>query len=107
MSLGKMRHKIQFESRDKTSDGAGGFSSSWDEAKEVWAHMKPASMRENFRGMKISEETSYEFTIRYQTGISAGQRIKYNDRIFNVKSVLNRDERDKYLDILAEEGVVT
>jgi SPP1 family predicted phage head-tail adaptor len=107
MSLGKMRHRIKIQSRDTTSDGAGGYSSSWDEFDEIWAYMKPASARENFKGMQIAEEKSYEFTIRYQSGISAGQRLKYGSRLFNIKSVLNRDERNRYLDILAEEGVAT
>lgn len=105
--LGKMRHKVIIQTRSRTADDAGGASSTWKDSKEVWAYMKPASQRENFKGMKISEETGYEFTIRYQSGITAEQRIKYGKRYFAIRSVLNRMERERYLDILAEEGVAT
>ena len=107
MTIGKMRHRISLESVGRTSDDAGGFSSGWDEAAEIWAHVKPASARENFRDMQLAEEKTYEVTIRYRDNASASQRIKFGTRIFNIRQVRNRDERSRYLDILCEEGVAT
>lgn len=105
MSLGRMRHKVIIQSKSATSDGAGGSSIEWKGTNEIWAHVKPMSERENFKGMQLEESKTYEITVRYRTGVTAGQIIKFGERLFNIKQVRNRDERNKYLDILCEEGV--
>lgn len=107
MSIGKMRHRITLQTPERTSDGIGGDTIAWNDLAEMWTYAKPASLRENFRDMKINEEKDYEFTIRYRSGFDSSSRIKFGGRYFNVRQVRNRDERDKYLDILAEEGVAT
>lgn len=105
MAIGKMRHRITIQSSGRTSDGFGGAGIAWTDVAQMWTYAKPASVRENFRDMKINEEKSYEFTIRYKSGFDSSARIKFGTRIFNIKQIRNRDEKDKYLDILAEEGV--
>ena len=107
MSVGKMRHRIILQTSARTSDDAGGATIAWSDFAEMWTYAKPAALRENFRDMKINEEKDYEFTIRYKSGFDASARIKFGNRYFNIRQVRNRDERNKYLDILAEEGVAT
>ena len=43
--------------------------------------------------------------IRFNSSVTAKNRIKLGSRIFNIRSVLNVNERSRYMKILAEEGV--
>jgi head-tail adaptor len=38
-------------------------------------------------------------------GVTTKYRISYNSKFFNITSVINLDERDKYLVVKATEGV--
>ena len=54
-------------------------------------------------------------TIRFRRDVTYKNRLKYDfadggvnySRIFNIRRVINRDTRNRFLDILCEEGVAT
>ena len=105
MALGNMRHRISIEGRETTTDGAGGFSSEWVNVVELWAEVTPKNGSERFRGMKIEDTTTHIIKTRYKSGINSSQRINFNGRLFNINSVINIDEKDRYMLIQAVEGV--
>jgi head-tail adaptor len=41
------------------------------------------------------------------TNISTNSRVSYGSRNFNVRGIVNVDERDRFLKLLCEEGVAT
>ena len=74
-SIGAMRKSVVIQSVASTTDSGGG------------------------------EKGLYVFTMRYVTGITNSHRISYNSKLFNITSVINLDERNKYMVIKAMEGV--
>lgn len=104
MSLGKMRHRIELQTRETASDGAGGVSSQWSTVRTVWASIDPQRASEGLNSDKIQTAITYNIRMR-MTKLDTTYRIKYGDRILNVTQVLNPFERDKYLEVVAVEGV--
>lgn len=112
-----MRYNIQLQSKSLTSDDGGGGSSSWTKVADVSASIMPSSSKESVFGRdnQMREVTSHTITIRYRTGVTSKQRFYYVERrngasvtrIFNIKGVLNVDNRGKFLEISCEEGVPT
>lgn len=101
--LDRLTKKIEIQEKIKTNDGFGGFSEEWKKFKTVWAEIKPINMFENFEAEKISEKITHVITIRYFSGFKTTYRIKYNERIFKVKAVINPEEKSKILQITVEE----
>jgi len=102
--LGKMRHRITLQSRTRTADEGGGAASLFVDVEEVWAYFRPVSGQEQFQADKIKEKKKYLATVRYRDSITASQRIKFGDRLYNITSIKNLEERDRYVEIECEEG---
>lgn len=105
MSLGKMRHRVDVQSLERTSDGAGGSSTSWTTVLSAWASITPTGGREYIRGMQISSEVTHIIQMRYSDKVNTNCRISHDGKLYNITRVLNIDEREKYIEIQASTGV--
>jgi SPP1 family predicted phage head-tail adaptor len=80
----------------------------------VWAEIIPltgsgasakGSGREISFAGQLQAEISHRILMRYQPGITAAMRIAYENRVFNIRSVVITGENRETLEILAQEGV--
>jgi SPP1 family predicted phage head-tail adaptor len=115
MSIGGMRHKLKLQSSTRTSDGGGGASIVFNTFSTVFGSITPQAGSERFFGQQVESRVTHVITIRFRRDISSDHRIVYDyyrkgkkySRTFNIKSVINRDTKDRYIDLLCEEGVAT
>jgi SPP1 family predicted phage head-tail adaptor len=102
----KMRQNITFQSESTSTDSGGGTSLSWVSGSTVWAEVKPISrFSEKFKYGQLEDSLAFRITTRYISGITPKMRILFGSRVFNIRNVVNLDERSEILEILAEEGV--
>ncbi len=101
----RIRRQIELQTPTETPDTSGGFTVTWATTYTIWAEILPISSRELMIYMETQEKASYRFRIRYLSGISAKMRIKYGTRYFNIHAMINPDERNEMIEIIAEEGV--
>ena len=107
---GALRHRIAIEADSVTSDGGGGLDKPWatpTTVAKVWAAIQPLRGAERLKAQQLEESITHKITIRYRTGISPSQRVNFKGRIFNIRSVINVEERNRWLELLCEEGVAT
>lgn len=115
MSIGKMQHRLTIQSRSRSSDGGGGAASTWSTVDTVWGRIEAKGGSERFFGDQNEARTSHLITIRFRRDVTAAMRIVYSyavdsvnySRTFNIRSIANKGERDKYLELVCEEGVAT
>ncbi len=115
MAIGGMRHRVVIQSPTRTSDGGGGGVVSWSDVATVFASIEPTGGNERFFGDQNEGRITHNIILRFRRDVSHKNRIRYArvvdgttyTQIFNIKRVINRDARDKYLDLLVEEGVAT
>ena len=69
----------------------------------VAAFVTPTTGREYEESQKIRAETTYKISTRYFRGINSTHRILYNNREFEIVSVLDLNERHEELQIIAAE----
>ncbi len=104
----RLKHRVTLQEAIKSADGAGGFSTSWSDVNTVWAEIAPFSSRSTTQQRLVAEQLDvqqrYRITIRYQSGVDAGMRIKYGSRAFNILSVVNVQERGEALELFCLEG---
>lgn len=102
---GLLRHKVEIQEMIRISDGGGGYEATWQTVAKVWANIKPLSGNETMAAMQLEDRITHDIVIRYRGGVTAAQRIKYGDRLFNIRSVINVEERNVWMQLRAEEGV--
>ena len=117
MPVGSMRYRLEIQAQARVSDGGGGASVSWTKVVEVYADIQPQRATESVFGRdnQMREVASHTIVIRYRKGVTAAHRLLQTykrdgvaaTRTFNIKGVLNVDNRSKFLELSCEEGVPT
>jgi len=102
---GALKEIITIESKTDVADGMGGFTS-WATRSgmgAVPAALWPVKAVETEQNMAIVMNVSHQIRIRYRAGILPADRVKYGTRYFNIISILNKEERGVYLDLMCKE----
>lgn len=108
--IGELRHRLTIQTENPVADGGGGQGDPWASpvtVATVWGRVEPLSGSEGLRAMQLEDRVTHRVTIRYRKGITASQRIKFDSRLFNIRAVINVGERNRWLQLLCEEGVAT
>lgn len=102
---GNLRHKVELQKYTLAPDGMGGQIETWTTYATVWGQIKPISGIEGMMGMQLQAEVSHDILLRYRDDVDASHRVKYGDRLFNIRAVIDVEERKRWLDLRCEEGV--
>lgn len=101
---GKLRHPVMIQQKETTVDSYGGETFSWSLFARTWAGIWPTKSKEMVINDKLTLVTRFTIGIRWIPGVTAGMRINARDgRIFEILSIKNQDEKDKFLDLLCRE----
>lgn len=103
--IDRLNRRIEIQKKSNTEDGFGGFIEEWVKLMNVWAEIKPTTIFENFEANGTSEKITHIITLRYFSDLKTDNRIKYNNRIFNIKGIINLLEENKILQVEAEESI--
>ncbi len=107
LNSGMLRHKVTLERETLTTDSIGGDSSSWSTlAADVFTMIKPVSGNERFQAMRLETNLTHTIFMRYRSDLTTKDRIDFNGRKFQIRFIKNVEERNKWLEIKAEEGPV-
>lgn len=103
-----LRHSITVQAPNPSVDAGGGRSNPWASPTTVAtirACIEPLRGFERLRAMQLEAPVSHKITARWRSGITAKHRLKFGSRLFNIRSVINMDERSRWMEIMADEGV--
>jgi len=110
ITTGMLRHKITIEQFATVADGGGGSTITWTATAantNIWSKVRPASGNERFHAMRTEADTTHVIITRWKTGITPAMRVNFNGRLMQIKSVINVEERDKWMEIRAVENETT
>lgn len=106
--LSRMRHRMMLQRAELTEQEGGQFDAAWQDVVEVWAMINPVHSRstaqERVQDGQIISPLNHEIHIRYRAGVLPGMRLLWGARVFDIKQVVNVQERDVMLWLLAEES---
>ncbi len=106
--VGSRRRVVTLQQPVYASGSTGGDITSWTTVSDgIWAAIVPLSGREFFATAQSleSKEISHRIGIRYRSGLRPDMRIVYGTRYFDIKSVINIDERNEELELICIERV--
>lgn len=102
-----LRHRISFQELGSTADGQGGFTAAWTTYRESWADITPKSGIERRFSEKLEDVYDHEVVVRNtldQQFPKAKDRILFGTRVFQIKSVIIKDELKFFLILKVAEG---
>lgn len=101
--IGELRHRMRLEAVSRTPDGAGGADETWTLVAELWAALKPLSGQEGLEADRIAGHVTHEVVVRYRQGVVPAMRLVHGARAFDIRAVIDIEERRRFLRCLVEE----
>lgn len=95
--IGAMRHKIIIQSREKTNNSVGKQVENWTDFYECFAKIEAISDRAFIEANAEQSFLTHNITIRFKQGITPSMRIKFRSRTFIIQTVVNVEEKNRYL----------
>ncbi len=100
---GWIAHRILIEQPVVTPDEAGGGSIAWSPLATVWAAIEPVRAVVDTAADRIGSAITHRVTIRHRSDVAAGMRIRHRGRLLAIATVVDPDERRRFLLIEARE----
>ena len=106
---GKRRHRVRLESPTTSTDGDGGFSSTWALLSPgvVNVSIEPATATrlEQFRQNTVIANVSHIVEMVYHSGVTVATRLSFKGRVLQVVGIQNPEERNVSLVLACVEQV--
>jgi len=105
MQAGDLRNRITIERLSApTQDAFGEPIETWSEMLTRWADVTPLEGREFFQAQQTQTAVDHRIRIRYDAEaaqITPVMRVRYNAKLFDIQSVINHEERNEELHLMA------
>ena len=105
MKVGDLRHKVTIQYPVQVADGMGGFTETFRTSARVSAAIWPVSANTVMEQKKLEMDITHRIRIRYRSGILPHWQVVFNTRTFSIVSIINPEERNRWLDLLCVEAV--
>lgn len=102
-----LRNQVEVQRVSYSDDGMGGSTKTWNKVQDAWMRLKPLSGNERMQAMRLEATISHRAHSRADVDVKTEDRIVFDSRVFNVKAVLDLEERGKFYELDLEEGVAT
>jgi SPP1 family predicted phage head-tail adaptor len=106
MRAGNLRRRITIQRTSSAKDSFGQFvDTDWQDVVRCWAQISVVTAREiSALGSGFTSQVSHRVTLRFPTqAVTAGMRVKYKARLFQVQAASDPTEDQRQLDLLCLE----
>ena len=98
MKIGRLRKKVNIQSFLETADTFGEPVKDWTNfASNRWAEVEQTGGNESFLGQQTVDNKTVVFKLRFVKGILPKMRVVYGDENYDIQSVINEGERNRYM----------
>lgn len=100
---GALRHVVTIEKRTTARDAYGDVSQTWTTHATVRGSVETLRHDELVHAGQVEGRRMRKVRIRYVSGIETTMRLKVRGETYHIRGLSNIDERDRVIEILAEE----
>lgn len=93
---------ISIISASDTSDGQGGITQTWSVYATDNARIVPMNASETEYSGRQSTNQLIKFSLPYRSGVTESMKVRFNNEDLPIRSIVNVEERDQWLEITAE-----
>ena len=103
MQIGELNRRVDIMRATITRDAFGGEISTWSVLGSVWANIRPGVARENLVNEQVQGFQEAVITIRYRSDITIKDRVRYQDKYYEIVGVKDIDTGHFWTEITAKE----
>lgn len=103
--IGQLNKRVTIQYKTRVSDDMGGFTTTWNDLATVWARIRPTGARELIQGMQPDIVVTHVVRIRHRDHFRGDYRLKFGQRYFDIKSIINPEEKNEWLDLVCKEAM--
>lgn len=100
-----LNHRITIQRQGSGQSATGQPNGTWADTATVWAAVEPISGREYFNASGERAEVTHKIKLRAGVTVAPKDRALFGTRTFNIRSVLDFEERGRYLQLMVTEHV--
>jgi SPP1 family predicted phage head-tail adaptor len=100
---GRLRHLVQFQRATETSNTLGEPVQTWATISTDWCAVEPLRGNEKFEALQVQTDIDTRIITRWHKKIATlttKDRVLYGAIVYDIKEVLNIDQRNKELHIM-------
>lgn len=108
MSAGKRDQRVLFQRLEQTSDGGGGWITSWEALFSRWAEVRPLTGRERDQAQQTEAPRNYRITVPRDAGTAgllASDRVVWLGKVMQIRFIADAGPRPMEMMIDCEAGV--
>ncbi len=102
-NIGNLRHRVTLKSFSEVVGDGGQKTRSYLTIANVWAELKPTQIPVRTKADRVEFVSSYTITCPYSETYMTARRIALGAREFEVQSLINLHEDQRYLAFQCEE----
>lgn len=103
MNVAELNKIITFQNNIKTPGDMFNADVAWQDIFTAYASIKPVTAKEQIQNNTVDMVTTHVIKMWYRKNINSEMRIKYENRFFNIISIINVKEENKELNFMCEE----
>lgn len=113
-TVSRLRHRLTLQQEVQTPDGGGGYSRTWTNVVDLWAEIISVSGsaaasagrggKEILFAGQLQSQITHRILLRYRDGVTAGMRLVFENRAFNIMYIADNAEDRDTLELLVIEG---
>jgi SPP1 family predicted phage head-tail adaptor len=107
IKAGMLREPVEFQSQVKTDIGGGATTITYIKRVSLRGHFKPMSGSERLYAERLDATTRNRLVIRYRSDLTESDRVIIRGRAYQIRSIINTEFRNKFLEIDLDGGVAT
>jgi len=102
-----LREPLTIQRKLAVSDGMGGQAIQWIDLTTVRAYVKPLSGREAVQAMQLQASITHRIYMRYKADLTPADRLVMRGQPLQIRSVINVEMRNRWLELACDAGVAT
>ena len=107
LQSGKLDRRITLVQPTVTKDAAGGIASAWADVATVWASVRTfaGDEKEQTKSGGQTAVARTEFTVRYRAGVTAAMRVRFAEKLYEIRFVNDWMDRHEFILLTCDTGV--
>lgn len=107
LNAGTLRETITVQRLAPQPDGMGGQTTVFVDLFTTRAQVKPLSGREALFAMQLQATITHRIYIRHKADLTPADRIVLRGQPLQIRSILNMEMRNQWLELSCDQGVAT
>ena len=103
MNIGKLNKRIEILKLIEQKDSFGEVMGEWITVSRIWASIQPNKGTESIEVDQLKVNQTIRFAMRFYAGLTTKNRIKFQEKIYNILSVTDIDMNLKETVVISEE----